>query len=311
MTRLSIRPFDAGDEAAVLRLWNLCLTRDPITTERFRRNVMLDTNFDTAGCFIAESENGPAGFLLSLRRRYPYYDLGLEPEKGWITVFFVEEGLRRRGFASAMLRQAEEFLRASGVRQVSVADYTPNYFTPGIDVDAYPAAVEFLQRRGFEKTDNVYSMGRSLTDFEIPNGTLAQMARLERSGFSVDMFSPRHALPLLEFLRREYPGDLFGVAHEHLLRNPECDDILVACKDGAVVGFSRFEDEHFGPFGIAREHMGRGLGPLLFVRTVEQMRRKGKRSLWLAWTGGRAKDFYHKMGLNVLRRQIIFRKQLA
>jgi hypothetical protein len=41
------------------------------------------------------------------------------------------------------------------------------------------------------------------------------------------------------------------------------------------------------------------------------MRRKGKLSLWLAWTSGRAKDFYHKMGLKVLRRHVIFRKALS
>ncbi len=55
---------------------------------------------------------------------------------------------------------------------------------------------------------------------------------------------------------------------------------------------------------------GRGLGPLLYYLTVEQMRKKGKHNLWLAWTTGHVKDFYHRMGLRVLRRHIIMRKTL-
>ncbi len=311
MPEYVIRTYDAGDDEPVVELWNRCLPRDGLTLARFRRKVVLDTNFDPRGCLVAEADGRLAGFLLGLRRRYPYFDLGLEPGKGWITSFFVDGALQRRGIASAMLQRAEEFLRGEGVRVVSISDYTPNYFFPGVDADAYPAALEFLQRRGYQKAENVYSMGRSLIDFELPDGSREQIGRLERAGFSAEVFSPHQALPLLEFLRREYPGDLYGVAHELLMRDPECDSIVIARKGGTVVGFSHFEDEHFGPFGIAREHMGRGLGLFLFARTVEQMRRKGKLSLWLAWTSGRAKDFYHKMGLKVLRRHVIFRKALS
>jgi GNAT superfamily N-acetyltransferase len=115
---------------------------------------------------------------------------------------------------------------------------------------------------------------------------------------------------VLEFLRKNYPGDLFRVALERLREDPECDEVLVALKDDEIVGFSHFLDERFGPFGIDEEYTGRGLGPMLYYHTVEQMRKKGKHNLWLAWTTGRAKDFYYKVGLKVLRRHIIMKKSL-
>jgi hypothetical protein len=49
---------------------------------------------------------------------------------------------------------------------------------------------------------------------------------------------------------------------------------------------------------------------MLYDHTVEQMRKKGKHNLWLAWTTGRAKDFYHKVGLQVVRRHEIIEKML-
>lgn len=306
-----IRNFEARDERDVVSLWNLCLERDNISLNTFRRKVLLDVNYDPDGCFVATVNDIIVGFILSLRRRYPYYDLGMEQGHGWITTFFVHPDWTRRSVASELLARAEGFLRSKGVTEVSVSDYTPNYFIPGVDVDAYPAAVTFLRSAGYRKAKSVYGMGRSLVDFAVPESMDERFASLEAAGFKVCVFEPRYSLTLLAFLRANYPGDLFRVAHERLLEDPECDEIVLALKGDEVIGFSHFQGERFGPFGISESYGGRGLGPFLYYRTVELMRRKGKRNLWLAWTTGRAKDFYTKVGLKVLRRHIIMHKALA
>lgn len=304
----TIRPFDAEDEERVVELWNMCLPRDEISTNAFRRKIILDPNFDQRGCLVAVSNDRPVGFLLSLSRRYPYFDVGLEPGRGWITAFFVHPEWRRQDIATTMVHQAEEFLCQEGVREIHVSDYTPNYFIPGVDLDAYADGHAFLKTCGYTKHQSVYSMGRPLMDFSIPDEMNERFHQLEKAGLRVEVFHPSLTLRLLEFLRRNYPGDLFRVALERLKENPECDEILVALKDHDVVGFSHFMDERFGPFGIDEAYAGRGLGPMLYYHTVEQMRKKGKYNLWLAWTTGRAKDFYHKVGLKVLRRHEIMKK---
>jgi GNAT superfamily N-acetyltransferase len=304
----TLRQYHAEDENDVIALWNLCLPRDEITLNTFRRKVILDSNFDSRGCFVAVARKKTVGFLLSLCRRYPYFDVGMESGRGWITVFFVHPDWRRQDIATTLVERAERFLAQEGVKEVHVSDYTPNYFIPGIDLDAYADAHEFLRSRGYVKDQNVYSMGRSLIDFSIPSEMTERFHQLESSGFMVTVFKPRFTLLLLEFLRKNYPGDLFRVALERLRENPECDEILIALKDDKVIGFSHFMDEHFGPFGIDEAYGGRGLGPMLYYNTVEQMRKKGKHNLWLAWTTGRAKDFYYKVGLKVLRRHEIMRK---
>ncbi len=307
-TECTIREYRGGDEREIVDLWNRCLPRDEIDLTTFRRKVILDTNFDPHGCFVAARDGRIEGFMLSVRRRYPYYDLGLEPGKGWITVFFVHPDARRQHLASRLLQRTEAFLLTQDIHEVSVSDYTPDYFIPGIDMDAYADAAEFLRSQGYRKVASVYGMGRSLVDSTVPDEMRERFDRLRDAGFSVTLFRPHYTVQLLDFLRRNYPGDLFRVAHDRLQHDPECDEIMLALKGDDVVGFSHFQDERFGPLGIAREYSGRGLGPMLYYFTLEQMRKKGKRNLWLAWTTGRAKDFYFKVGLRVLRRHAIFRK---
>ena len=304
----TIRQYEAEDEPEVVALWNLCLPRDEISLNIFRRQIVLDSNFDARGCFVALGQGKVVGFLLSITRRYPYFDVGMELGRGWITTFFVHPDWRRKGIASEMVERAQRFLAKEGVKEVHVSDYTPNYFIPGVDLDAYGEAHEFLRARGFSKVQSVYSMGRSIVDFGTPDAMKERFSQLEQAGFSIKVFEPRYILLLLEFLRENYPGDLFRVALERLRENPQCDEILVALKDHKVIGFSHFLDERFGPFGIDESYSGRGLGPMLDYSTVEQMKKKGRRNLWLAWTTGRAKDFYHKVGLKVLRRHEIMKK---
>ena len=305
-----IRTYEPADEQEIVTLWNKCLPRDEISLTIFRRKIILDPNFNARGCSVAVMKNRVVGFMLGLYRRYPYFDLGLEPGKGWITVFFVHPEYQHQGVGRSLLALAERFLADNSVRHIFVSDYTPNYFIPGVDLDAYDAGHLMLKSHGYRKVENVYGMGRSLVDFEVPSHMPELSGKLEQAGFSVKLFQPEYSLRVLEFLRDYYPGDLYRVALERLTENPECDEILVALKADQVVGFSHFLDERFGPFGIHPDYTGRGLGPLLYYQTVQQMRKKGKHNLWLAWTTGRAKDFYHKVGLKVIRRHLIMEKTL-
>ncbi len=309
-SEITYRAFSAEDEHRVVALWNSCLPRDEISLASFRRKVVLDPNFDPDGCPVALADGSIVGFLLAIRRRYPYFDVGLEAGKGWITVFFVQEGFQRQGIGTALLKRGESFLRSHGVTEISVSDYTPNYIVPGVDLDGGAAGHMFLQSLDYRGELKVYGMGRPLIDVTIPPAIQEIRQRLEAAGFSISLYAPSHAVLLLEFLREHYPGDLFRVALDRLTENPECDEILVALKDGEIVGFSHFLDERFGPFGIHPAFGGRGLGPLLYYATVEQMRKKGKHNLWLAWTTGHAKDFYHRLGLQVSRRHLIMRKTI-
>ncbi|MGC8654471.1 MAG: GNAT family N-acetyltransferase [Candidatus Kryptoniota bacterium] len=306
-----IRPFSGEDEIEVVGLWNKCLTRDPITTETFRRKILLDDNFDQDGCLVAEARGKIIGFSLAIRRRYPYYGVGLEQGKGWITAFFVHPDFRNQGIGTTLLSQSEKFLSSCGVKEVYISPYTPNYFIPGVDIDAYREGYEMLKNAGYKKHEKVYSMGRSLLDFEYSQEIEDVCSSLSLRGIEIKLFEPRYITGLIGFINDNYPGDLLRVALEQLRKDTNTDQIIIAVKNGAVVGFSHYEDEHFGPFAIHPAYSGIGIGTCLYYRTALYMKKKGKRNLWLGWTSGHAKDFYYHRGLKVLRRHEILKKLLS
>ncbi len=307
---LAIRTFGGGCEAEIVNLWNRCLTRDPVTIDTFRRKILLDENFDPRGCLTAFSGSEIVGFSLSIRRRHPYFGAGLEEGKGWITALFVHPEFRRRGVAKDLIAASESFLKGVGVREVYVSSYTPNYFAPGVDVDSYAESYSLLRKAGYKKHERVYSMGRSLLDYEYSSDADRLCRSLHSKGIEIHMFEPKYIAGLLDFLGTNYSGDLFRVALEELRRDPGSDRILVAVKDDRVVGFSHYEDEHFGPFAIDESLTGMGVGTCLYYRTALYMKEKGKRNLWLAWASGHAKDFYYNRGLRVTRRYEIMKKDL-
>lgn len=307
---VTITTFRGNEETAVVSLWNLCLAKDPITTTTFRRKILLDENFDPQGCLVAYSGSEVAGFSLAIRRKHPYFGAGLEEGTGWITAFFVHPGFRRGGLARSLVESSEEFLRSVGVREVYVSSYTPNYFAPGIDLDAYPEGYSLLRKLGYKKHERVYGMGRSLDDFESSTEAVEVCEALASKGISIHGFEPRYISGLLDFLGTNYPGDLFRVAIEELRANQSTDRILVAVRDERVVGFSHYEGEHFGPFAVDQSLTGMGVGTCLYEKTALRMKEKGKRNLWLAWASGHAKDFYYRRGLRVSRRYEIMKKSL-
>jgi GNAT superfamily N-acetyltransferase len=284
------------------------MVRDPITLPKFRNKILLDENFDPEGCTIVENEKKIIGFIYAISRRYPYYGIGLEEGTGWITVIFIHPEYRKRGIAAELLKRSEDFFKNRAVRQILISPYTPNYFIPGVDIDIYAEAHSLFTNMGFTRNEKAYSMGRSLLDFDFSKELDQKCKDLEKQNIQIVHFESKYTIALLEFLRKEYPGDLFRIALERLRANTECDSILVAVKNGEVIGFSHFDGDHFGPFGISSGFGGRNIGSCLYYKTALRMKERGERNLWLAWTSGHAKDFYHKMGLKVLRRHEILKK---
>ena len=93
---MNIRNYTQKEEQAVVDLWNRALPFDSIDVSKFRRQAILDENFDPELAFVAEEEGRITGFLFGTKRRFPYLERGLEPDRGWINVLFVDPDYQRR-----------------------------------------------------------------------------------------------------------------------------------------------------------------------------------------------------------------------
>jgi len=317
-----IRSYRGGDEKAIIELWNHCLHRDLINLEVFERKVLLDPNFDPQGCLVAEKNGEIIGFILALVRKFPMYDTGLEENKGWITAFFVHPENRGMEIGSTLLEKALSFLHSHGRKEVWFSSYTPNYFNPGIDVDAYPEGVRFLEEHGFEKVDLALAMKGCLwPDFKVPNEVRRIEEQLRSDGISVQFLQTKYLYSFLCFLLENFGWEWYRHPLEMLQRGCDKDQILIAVKDEKeIVGYCQYFDgdgydwekhgEHFGPFGVRENMRGKGIGTLLLFKCLETMRKKGIHHVFLLWTDERASKLYRKAGLKVARRYAIMKKSL-
>ena len=50
---MEIQNYNQCYEQAVVDLWNACLPCDPLTLQKFRKQALLDDNFDPSLCYVA------------------------------------------------------------------------------------------------------------------------------------------------------------------------------------------------------------------------------------------------------------------
>lgn len=135
---MQIRPFQLDDEEAVISLWRSCdLVRpwnDP--SKDIRRKLQVR----------------PELFLVGLLdgRVIACVMAGYEGHRGWLNYLAVAPEHQRRGYARAIVDEAEQLLRAAGCPKINLQVRTSNR-----------GVIEFYQRLGYS-VDDVVSMGKRL-----------------------------------------------------------------------------------------------------------------------------------------------------
>lgn len=302
-------------EKEVVELWNRTLTADPITVHKFRKQALFDDNFDTGLCWVALKEKQIVGFLLATKRKFPYLERGLEPARGWINVMFVDSAHQREGIGEALVKHAEDKLKAMGAETVTLGAYSPNYFFPGIDKDNYPAAIRFFDRLGYEPGKESYSMCKELHGYRISEEALEKITKAREAGFSFVNFEYGYALELLEFLKNEFGGGWKRNALISMQNDTAEDCILLALgPDKKIVGFCmRMIDGNpmrFGPFGVGEKARNYGIGGILFDIMQLEMEKRGIYHLYFVSTDVPGRRFYERHGVKAFRTFVDYVKTL-
>jgi ribosomal protein S18 acetylase RimI-like enzyme len=310
---MTIRLYRGSDEAALIALWNATMTHDCINASIFRTKVLLDPNFAN-GLLLAEEDGALRGFVLSITRQTPLFLQGLEPDLGWITAFGVDCAYRRRGIGKRLFDTALARLARLGRKRVLVSPYTPNYFIPGVDVDAYADAVAFLRATGWQTTSTPISMRAELTGLQIPREILELEQRLSRDGVAVRPVQPSDLPELMPFIAAHFGWDWYRFAQEYLLElfGRGSDEIcfLVATQGARIVGYCQQRRERFGPFGVVAEMRGKGVGRLLLFRCLTTMLTNGFHCAWFLWTGQDAARLYSLAEFKQVRQFAVMEKDI-
>jgi mycothiol synthase len=313
---LEIRSYKGTDENDLLEVWRTSMKHDPVSRELFRTKVLLDPNFDAGSLPVAVVDGRVVGFVLALTRQVPYFMQGLEPAYAWITAFGVHPNFQRRGIATELFEYIFDRLRASGCALLEISPYIPNYFVPGVDVQAYPNTIAFLENRvGFRTIERVISMGVDLTDFEAPLELIKYSEKVPRDEqVTVEPVTAADLPEVMPFLAKEFGwgwyGHALGYLEDYFGGRAGRMVFLVARYHGEVVGFCQQREERFGPFGVREDSRGKGIGRLLLFRCLEMMKAQHVFYAYFLWTDEAAARLYTRAGFRRRREFSILRRDL-
>ncbi|WP_422122276.1 GNAT family N-acetyltransferase [Planococcus sp. X10-3] len=311
------RSFRNGDEYAITDLWNKTLQRDPITHQRFFKQVLLDANFDPEGLIVAEQDGELIGAIYALTRKLPMAGVELERDNAWITFFMVDPEKERLGIGSGLMRQAEQYAKRQGAKQLLFSSYAPNYFLPGIDDKAYPAAYAFLQKEGYRRLYSPVAMHRDLLDYSYPSEVSVLKNQREAEGYSFGPAASGDFPALIRFANEQFNPDWGRAIREGILQGLDPEQVLAAKNGDRVVGFAMFGGyegirERFGPFGVDENEQGKGLGKILLHESLYAMKQRTIQGAWFLWTSetSSAGHLYLKHGFKSYRQFHVMVKDL-
>ena len=136
---MDIRPVRAGDEDAVVRLWEVCGLVVPQNDPRrdIQRKRRVGGELFLVGCL----DGAIVATVMA----------GYEGHRGWINYLAVDPARRRRGLGRAMMAAAEQRLREAGCPKINLQVRSAN-----------TGVIAFYERIGFG-VDEVVSLGKRLS----------------------------------------------------------------------------------------------------------------------------------------------------
>lgn len=316
MSQFEIRSYQPADYVEVVSLLNRCLTSDPIPGEIFQRKVLLDQNYNPKGTLVAVADGRIAGFALGMCRYHKIEDSAPDFDRSWITLFAVDEAYRRQGIGTALIAKLEEYFKANKCTSTWIASYAPNYFVPGVDIAAYPGALEFFKKMGWSEVYRPLAMDADLVHLETPEWIKEKERKLiEEDGVVFETYRPELIQPVMDFMLAEFPGDWQRFARDAMARITTGEyhpsNFWVAHHRGKVLGFVQHDNVcRFGPFGVASSERGRGLGAVLLLKVMHAMRGKGMHNAWFLWTDDKVAQLYGAAGFVETRRFAVLKKAL-
>ncbi len=283
------------------RLWNELLKQDPVSEDLIRLKFS-DNEF--AKPVLPFAYAGGAFALTCTRSgRFLHDD---DAGTAWIMAL----GFRDEDAMGKLIDSQLSVLKKRGVTRILCAGFTPTYFFPGIDRNAYPQIWKFMKDTGFRVKEEAIAMDRNLWPLHDLDFGAAPPA-----GVEVRNLAGRELPALLRMLKRNFSSD-YSYRAKCVAEKGERYQIKIAVEGDTILGYSMFfgpegrrwymPGEHFGPFGVDERHRSRGIGAFLLLQTLQEMRIRGMHRAFFLWTSERASHLYERFGFEVTRRFTVF-----
>jgi len=276
---LVIRELNPEDHRWAHALWNQVCPLDRMSKALFEEKLR-DGPEQAPGLRLAAERGGmPVGFALGVVRAKP------DGPVGHIKLLAVGPEHQGRGVGSALLAGVEAALAKGGCQRLRVAESAPNYLTPGLDPRQTRAWI-FFERRGYQRFGETWNLACPLPD---RSGELAAaLAEFERAGIEIHPAEPFHWVIIAPFLKAN--GWEAWAAECQRALSQTSSGLHIARRGGEVLGFAARDGNNvgagwFGPMGCAPAARGQGLGRVLLLAALEDLRLQGRKTATIPWVG--------------------------
>jgi mycothiol synthase len=202
-----------------------------------------------------------------------------------IRILAVRRTVRHRGVGGALLEAAEA--RLAGNARIVIAAEAGNYFTPGV-AGRDEETLRFLRHRGYRRSDETDNL---IADLD-PMAALTAGASERGLPYRATHAQRGDALGWIE---REF-GTIWRFESERAFER-EIPSMFLLDHEGAIGGFAAHDANNrglgfFGPTGVSRALRGRGMGRLLLLSSLADLRASGFSRVVIPWTD--SLEFYRK-----------------
>ena len=263
------------DELAVFCNRNFEFHSGQFEAEILHKRIFDDQDYLPDHGFLLRNNGKTIGFMVGV----------LRGNEGGLKLFAVDQEHRRSGLGSMMLAEIEALFRSGGAERVRILNCSPYYFTPGLD-PRYTEAFCFLQSHGYTAERYVHNMEVDLTadDFD----TAQVESKLAKRGFTIRRLEHEEEQTFYEWMLGTWSQNWTTEACNSL-KNTPVTTFIALDSDGNICGFATYDVTMFrggfGPTGVEERLRGLGIGKVLFLRCLQDMKTRGYPRCEIAWVG--------------------------
>ncbi|MCZ6681036.1 MAG: GNAT family N-acetyltransferase [Candidatus Poribacteria bacterium] len=243
--------------------------------EILQNRIFEDPDYELEHGFFLREKGQTVGFMVGV----------LRGNDAWLKLFAVDREHHRTGFGRMMLAEIEDLFRLSGATYVHVLNASPYYLMPGLD-PRYTEALCFLQSHGYTFNRYVHNMAVDLTadDFD----TTQAESKLARTGIKVRRLKREEEQTFYEWMLATWSTN-WTTESCNSLKNTPVTTFLALDQDNNICGFASYDVTMFrggfGPTGVEERMRGLGLGKILLLRCLRDMKDRGYRRSEIGWVG--------------------------
>ena len=254
--------------------------------EYFKRGTLDDDGVDLDLSLILyelEKDTPIAGSIIAIRNIS-------EEKKGFIKAFVVDKNFRRHGIGTIIFDELLKRAKEKGINNITYGPAIPNYWQPGVDI-RNTSLYFFLKKHRFKSHRAIFNLTVSLD-------VIKNEPALKKEGYKYERVQPEDFDKTYDFVKQQFPNNTWAAEVKFSLNFNPPTTFIAKDTSNNIVGWashSQFFPGSFGPTGVKESLRGTGIGTVLFLWCLWDIKQKGLDTSEIMWVDGNTIKFYSKV----------------